>query len=139
MMLQLSKQLRITAALAAIMVSLNTAPSLVAEDQLIVPERTWQGIPGLERTGKGRVFVSWFTGGPKEPAPENTVVLAHSDDGGKTFSVPQAMALRWTEASRPTSLLQEREAEWLTLPQVPAPASERPGRHLPRQWRHCHR
>ena len=94
MMLQLSKQLRITAALAAIMVSLNTAPSLVAEDQLIVPERTWQGIPGLERTAKGRVFVAWFTGGPKEPAPENTVVLANSDDGGKTFSVPQAMDCR---------------------------------------------
>ncbi|MCX7399730.1 MAG: sialidase family protein [Planctomycetales bacterium] len=100
MMLQLSKQLRITAALAAIMVSLNTAPSLVAEEQLIVPERTWQGIPGLERTGKGRVFVSWFTGGPKEPAPENTVVLAHSDDGGKTFSVPQAMGLPLSNGTR---------------------------------------
>ena len=26
-------------------------------------KRTWQGIPGLERTAKERVFVSWFTGG----------------------------------------------------------------------------
>jgi hypothetical protein len=24
-------------------------------------KRTWQGIPGLERTANGRVFVSWFT------------------------------------------------------------------------------
>ena len=37
--------------------------------------RTWQGIPGIERTPKGRLFVSWFSGGTKEPAPENTVYL----------------------------------------------------------------
>lgn len=57
-----------------------------------VPLRTWQGIPGLERTPKGRVFVSWFTGGPKEPAPENTVLLCYSDDGGATYTLPRAMA-----------------------------------------------
>jgi len=44
-------------------------------------KRTWQGIPGIERTAQGRVFVSWFTGGLKEPSPDNTVVLARSDDG----------------------------------------------------------
>ena len=55
--------------------------------------RTWQGIPGLEKTAKGRVFVSWFTGGPKEPSPDNTVYLCYSDDQGKTFTTPQAMAL----------------------------------------------
>ncbi len=54
--------------------------------------RTWQGIPGLERTAKGRVFISWFSGGPKEPAPENTVYLCYSDDQGKTFTDPQPMA-----------------------------------------------
>ena len=57
------------------------------------PDRTWQGIPGLERTAKGRVFASWFTGGPKEPAPENTVLLCYSDDQAKTFTKPQAMGL----------------------------------------------
>ena len=55
-------------------------------------ERTWQGIPGLERTPGGRVFVSWFTGGYKEPAPQNTVLLAQSDDAGRTFTAPQIMA-----------------------------------------------
>ena len=63
-------------------------------------KRTWQGIPGLERTAKGRVFVSWFTGGTKEPEPENTVVLSHSDDGGKTFSAPQAMGLPLSDGTR---------------------------------------
>ncbi|NCA10353.1 exo-alpha-sialidase [bacterium] len=62
--------------------------------------RTWQGIPGLERTAKGRVFVSWFTGGAKEPEPLNTVVLSHSDDGGKTFSAPQAIALPLDDGTR---------------------------------------
>ena len=56
------------------------------------PLRTWQGIPGLERTAQGRVFISWFSGGPKEPAPENTVYLCHSDDQGRTFTEPQPMA-----------------------------------------------
>ena len=63
-------------------------------------KRTWQGIPGLERTANGRVFVSWFTGGTKEPEPENTVVLSHSDDDGKTFSAPQAMALPLNDGTR---------------------------------------
>lgn len=53
---------------------------------------TWQGIPGLERTAKGRVFSSWFTGGPKEPSPENIVLLCYSDDQAKTFTQPQVMA-----------------------------------------------
>ena len=56
------------------------------------PERTWQGIPGLERTAAGRVFVSWFSGGPKEPSIENTVYLCYSDDEGKTFTGLQPMA-----------------------------------------------
>ena len=62
--------------------------------------RTWQGIPGLERTPNGRVFVSWFTGGPKEPAPNNTVVLSSSDDDGRTFSAPEAMALPLSDGTR---------------------------------------
>lgn len=56
-------------------------------------KRTWQGIPGLERTAKGRVFSSWFTGGPKEPSPDNTVLLCWSDDQAKTFTTPVAMGL----------------------------------------------
>jgi|GEM_PF-185145 len=90
---QFNKQLCFTVALVSVLISASKAPLVVAEEQLIVPKRTWQGIPGLERTAQGRVFVSWFTGGSKEPAPENTVVLAYSDDAGKTFTEPQAMAV----------------------------------------------
>lgn len=54
--------------------------------------RTWQGIPGIERTAKGRTFICWYSGGTHEPSPTNTVYLAHSDDNGKTFSTPTAIA-----------------------------------------------
>lgn len=63
-------------------------------------KQLWQGIPGLERTAKGRLFVSWFTGGPKEPAPGNTVVLARSDDGGKTFTIPEPLGLPEADGTR---------------------------------------
>jgi len=63
-------------------------------------KRTWQGIPGLERTAKGRVFATWFTGGLKEPSPDNTVVLSRSDDGGKTFTPPEAMGLPLSDGTR---------------------------------------
>lgn len=56
------------------------------------PIRTWQGIPGIERTSRGRIFVAWYSGGSKEPSTENFVVLAHSDDRGKTFTSPEIMA-----------------------------------------------
>lgn len=46
----------------------------------------WAGIPGIERTPGGRLFVTCFSGGKTEPAPENFVYLCHSDDGGRTFS-----------------------------------------------------
>ncbi len=55
--------------------------------------RVWQGIPGIEKTAKGRLFASWFTGGPKEPSPENTVYLCYSDDQGRSFTRPEPMAL----------------------------------------------
>jgi hypothetical protein len=81
---------------------ISTIAALHAAEPVTIDlaKRTWQGIPGLERTAKGRVFVSWFTGGPIEPAPENTVLLSHSDDGGKTFSEPQAMALPLSDGTR---------------------------------------
>jgi predicted neuraminidase len=74
-----------------ILLSLTCACAGAAEP-LGVRHETWQGIPGLERTAKGRVFSSWFTGGPKEPSPENLVLLCYSDDQAKTFTPPQIMA-----------------------------------------------
>ena len=78
-------------------------------------QRIWQGIPGLECTDGGRIFISWFTGGPKEPAPENTVVLSWSDDHGRTFTPPRAMALPWNDSTRcfdPTLWLDPKGRLW---------------------------
>ena len=86
----------LTALLLAPLAALHAAEPVTID----LSKRTWQGIPGLERTAKGRVFVSWFTGGTKEPEPLNTVVLSHSDDGGKTFSAPQAMGLPLNDGTR---------------------------------------
>ena len=81
---------------------LATLPVLAAGtgDRFDFAKRAWQGIPGIERTAQGRVFASWFTGGPKEPSPDNTVALSHSDDGGKTFKPPEAMALPLSDGTR---------------------------------------
>ena len=78
-------------------------------------QRTWQGIPGIERTAKGRVYASWFTGGPKEPSPDNTVVLSYSDDAGKTFTPPEAMGLPTNDGTRcfdPTPWIDPKGRLW---------------------------
>jgi predicted neuraminidase len=79
-------------ALVALFAVVLIAPAARSADPSPKLVRTWQGIPGLERTPKGRLFVCWFSGGPKEPSPENTVLLARSDDQGHTFTAPVAMA-----------------------------------------------
>ncbi len=91
---------RIGTLLAAVLLAPIAAVHAADGDAIDLTKRTWQGIPGIERTAQGRVFASWFTGGLKEPSPDNTVVLARSDDGGKTFSAPEAMALPGIDGTR---------------------------------------
>lgn len=52
--------------------------------------RLWQGVPTVERTKKGRVFVSFYSGGTKEWLG-NYCLLTCSDDG-EHFSDPIAVA-----------------------------------------------
>jgi len=47
--------------------------------------RLWQGIPALERSPKGRLFVSWYSGGKTEE-PGNVIILEKSDDDRKRFT-----------------------------------------------------
>ncbi len=88
--------LTFAALLLAPLAALHAAESVTTD----LAKRTWQGIPGIERTAKGRVFASWFTGGLKEPSPDNTVVLSYSDDGGKTYTAPQAIGLPTSDGTR---------------------------------------
>jgi len=55
--------------------------------------RTWQGIPSIERTAKGRLWATWY-GGPileGQNGEGNYAVLTTSTDDGKTWSPPVAV------------------------------------------------
>jgi len=60
---------------------INTAPEAQYGDET----RLFQGIPGIERTAKGRLWATWYGGGPTE-GPENYVMLNTSADDGETWS-----------------------------------------------------
>lgn len=47
--------------------------------------RVFQGIPGLERASNGRLWATWYGGGPDE-GPDNYVMLATSGGDGKSWS-----------------------------------------------------
>ena len=57
------------------------------------PFRLWQGIPGIEVTKGGRIFSAFYSGGTKEEIGNFALVVA-SDDGGKSFSEPIAVAYK---------------------------------------------
>ena len=47
--------------------------------------RVFQGVPGIERAPNGRLWATWYGGGPGE-GPENYVMLSTSGDDGATWS-----------------------------------------------------
>jgi len=51
--------------------------------------RQWLGIPSVERSGGGRLFVTFYSGGPGE-GYGNYCALLRSDDGGLTWRDPVA-------------------------------------------------
>lgn len=61
-------------------------------------KRHWQGIPGIEVTAKGRLFAIFYSGGITEDVG-NYSLLVKSDDGGKSWTEPIAVAY-WGEDSR---------------------------------------
>ena len=63
----------------------------------VATKRIWQGIPGIERTEKGRLFATWYSGGVSEQYG-NYVVLVKSDDNGCTWSEPIAVAYNGEES-----------------------------------------
>lgn len=57
-------------------------------DKYKAADRAWQGIPGIEIAANGRLWAVWYSGGQTE-GNENYVVLATSNDDGKTWSPPK--------------------------------------------------
>ncbi|WP_431031144.1 sialidase family protein [Plantibacter sp. RU18] len=61
-------------------------PAPVISEDGSPTEQVWQGVPGVAQTRNGTLWVTWYTGGPKEPSAENVAMLARSDDDGTTWS-----------------------------------------------------
>lgn len=64
-----------------------TPPSIIANPgpEFADDTRIFQGIPGLERAPGGRLWATWYGGGPTE-GPDNYCMLATSGDDGTTWS-----------------------------------------------------
>ena len=56
-------------------------------------DRQWQGIPAIECACNGRLWCAFFSGGPREPDPENFILLTTSQDDGVTWSDPEAIVV----------------------------------------------
>src|SRR6476661_1183783 len=52
--------------------------------------RKFQGIPGIERAGNGRLWAVWYSGDTRE-GPQNYVVLATRDPASSTWSGPRVV------------------------------------------------
>jgi len=82
--------------------------------QYLASARKWQGIPGLERSPNGRLWATWYTGGSGE-GRDNYVVLATSDDDGKSWSEPRLIIdpQQQARAFDPTLWLDPQNRLWL--------------------------
>ena len=67
-------------------IALTPAKIFVAptEERFQDSYRRWQGIPSIEVSDKGRIFVNFYTGQGAEVGG-NIMVLCTSDDGGETY------------------------------------------------------
>ncbi|OYW76014.1 MAG: hypothetical protein B7Z37_10750 [Verrucomicrobia bacterium 12-59-8] len=61
-------------------------------------KRSWQGIPGIERAGNGRLWSTWYTGDIGEGAIGNYAMVATCADVGAKWSKP--MAIQGPEGTR---------------------------------------
>ncbi|GAA3406832.1 sialidase family protein [Paenibacillus hodogayensis] len=62
-------------------------PNLAPGEKYAAKSRKFQGIPTIERAPGGRLWAAYYSGGDGE-GPDNYVVLVHSGDDGRTWSVP---------------------------------------------------
>jgi predicted neuraminidase len=54
-------------------------------------DRLWLGIPGIERAANGRLWCTFYSGGPREPDPDNLLLLTTSADDGASWSTPEVI------------------------------------------------
>lgn len=65
----------------------DTARIIPAEDAVeAAAERRWQGVPSVA-VWNSRLWVTWYTGGPREPSPDNHIVLASRGEAESDWTV----------------------------------------------------
>jgi len=84
--------------------------------------RTWQGIPGIERTAKGRLWVTWYSGDLAEGGMDNYGLAATSANDGKSWSKPSPIyqGPKGTRIGDPLPWIDPKGRLWIFYSQVTA-------------------
>jgi formylglycine-generating enzyme required for sulfatase activity/predicted neuraminidase len=81
--------------------------------------RSWQGIPGIERTKGGRLWVTWYTGDTGEGDMGNYAMAATSGDDGKTWSKPMVIeGSKGTRIGDPLPWIDPKGRLWIFYTQL---------------------
>jgi predicted neuraminidase len=93
--------------------------------------RSWQGIPGIERAPNGRLWATWYSGGPGEGDIANYTLVASSGNDGKTWSKPQVaiQGAAGTATNDPIPWLDPKGRLWVFYHQSTAKTATYSGMH----------
>lgn len=89
--------------------------------------RVWQGIPGIERAPKGRLWATWYSGDEGEGAIGNYAFVATSGDDGKHWSKPIVIeGPKGTKIGDPIPWLDPKGRLWVFYNQLTEKTATRP-------------
>lgn len=89
--------------------------------------RVWQGIPGIERAPKGRLWATWYSGDEGEGAIGNYALLATSGDDGKRWSKPSVIeGPKGTKIGDPVPWLDPKGRLWIFYNQLTEKTADQP-------------
>ncbi len=82
--------------------------------------RSWQGIPGIERAPKGRLWATWYSGDKSEGDIGNYALVATSGNDGKNWSKPVVViqGLPGTRIGDPLPWLDPKGRLWIFYAQL---------------------
>ncbi|MCW0220053.1 MAG: exo-alpha-sialidase [Prosthecobacter sp.] len=90
--------------------------------------RVWQGIPGIERAPKGRLWATWYSGDEGEGAIGNYMLVASSGDDGKHWSKPALVIEgdKGTKIGDPIPWLDPKGRLWVFYNQLTEKTADHP-------------
>ena len=84
----------------------------------LAKKRKWQGVPSVEVTENGRVYVAFYSGGKDEQLGNFCVLLAGNENGGFT-EIAAADAGRFGRCFDPALWTDEKGRLWLFFATMP--------------------